>query len=310
MPGSERSSRVRLENRRPRQVGFVDKGMEGAGAREAAPDVPSARKGARMKTIGNEEMLQVSRELLDAEQKCVPVVALSERYPGLTLEQAYAIHMKTIEARVHAGARIIGTKVAFTSNAVQQQFGMGEPAAGMLYDHRVFREGSPVPFDSLIQPRMEPEIACVLGEDLPGPGVTLARAIQAVAGVMPAIEIVDCRCKDWKVSAADVVADSVGGWGVVLGGKMTPIAGLDLRLVGCVLEKNGVIVSTGAGAAVLGNPIESLVWAANKLSEFGMVLRKGQVVITGSLVKPESVARGDCFTATFDRIGSVSVLFA
>ena len=139
--------------------------------------------------------------------------------------------------------------------------------------------------------------------------MTIATALQAVAGVMPAFEIVDCRVKDWKVTAVDVAADSVGGWGVVLGGKSTPVQGLDLRLVGCVLEKNGEIVATGAGAAVLGNPIESLVWAANKLSAFGMTLRKGHIVITGSLVKPESVVRGDFYRAEFDRLGAVSVKF-
>jgi len=257
--------------------------------------------------IGDGRMQEISRELLDAEQGCAPVVALSERYPGLTLEQAYAIHRTTIASRVKAGARIVGVKVAFSSKAVQQLFGMNEPAAGMLYDHRVYQDGAVVPFDSLISPRIEPEIACVLGEDLPGPGVTAVAALQALAGVIPAIEVVDCRFKDWKVTAADVVTDSVGGWGVVFGAKMTPVEGLDLRLLGCLLEKNGEVVSTGAGAAVLGNPINSLVWAANKRSTFGMVLRKGQVVITGSLVKPESVSRGDFYRAEFDRLGSVSV---
>ncbi len=262
-----------------------------------------------MDTIGNEAMQDISQDLLNAESECAPVTAPSERYPGLTLEQAYAIHLKSIDERERAGARIIGVKVAFTSDAVQRQFGMNEPAAGMLYDHRVYRDGSRVPFDALISPRIEPEIACVLGEDLPGPGVTAATAFQALAGVMPAIEIVDCRVKDWKVTAIDVAADSVGGWGVVLGGKITPVQGLDLRLLGCVLEKNGEIVATGAGAAVLGNPIESLVWAANKLSMFGRVLRKGMVVITGSLVKPEPVLRGDFYRAEFDRVGTVSVKF-
>ena len=259
--------------------------------------------------ISDAKMQEISSDLLNAERECAPTGAPSERYPGLTLEQAYAIHLKTIEARVRGGARIVGVKVAFTSNAVQQQFGMKEPAAGMLYDHRIYREGAAVPFDALISPRIEPEIACVLGEDLPGPGVTIGTALQAIAGVMPAFEIVDCRVKEWKVTAVDVAADSVGGWGVVLGGKITPVQGLDLRLVGCVLEKNGEIVATGAGAAVLGNPIESVVWAANKLSAFGMTLRKGHIVITGSLVKPESVARGDFYRAEFDRIGAVSVKF-
>ena len=108
--------------------------------------------------LSDVRMQEISRELLNAERECAPIAAPSERYPGLTLEQAYAIHLKTIDARVKGGARIVGVKVAFTSNAVQQQFGMKEPAAGMLYDHRIHREGAAVPFDALISPRSSPRL--------------------------------------------------------------------------------------------------------------------------------------------------------
>lgn len=263
-----------------------------------------------MTTLSDAEIRRLSDELLAAERDRRPVVPLSERFPGLTQDQGYAIQLRTIQSRLDAGDRIVGVKVAFTNRAIQQEFGMGEPAAGMLFDSRTFADGGVVPFDGLIRAMVEPEMGCVLGEDLKGPGVTVAMALQALAGVIPAIEIVDLRVGHWKVTGPDVTADSDGGWGVVLGGQLTPVQGLDLRLIGCVLWKNGGIVSTGTGAAALGNPAGVVAWAANKLSALGLGgLRRGQVVITGSLMKSEIISRGDSFTAMYDRLGSVSVSF-
>ena len=146
--------------------------------------------------------------------------------------------------------------------------------------------------------------------DLKGPGVTMTRALQALEGVVPAIEIVGLRFSDWEVTAPDITADSDGGWGVVLGGQITPVRGFDLRLVGCVLTKNGQIAQTGAGAAALGNPAGVVAWVANKLAALGLGgLSRGQVVITGSLMKPEVISRGDSYSALYDRLGAVNVSF-
>ncbi len=263
-----------------------------------------------MPTLSAADIRRVSDELLAAEKDLRPVAVLSQRFPGLTQEQAYAIQLRTVQSRLDAGDRIVGVKVAFTNRLIQQEFGMGEPAAGMLFDSRVFMDGAAVPFDALTRALVEPEIGCVLGEDLKGPGVTVAMALQALSGVMPAIEIVGIRFKDWKVTGPDVTADSDGGWGVVLGGRLTPVQNLDLRLVGCVFMKNGQVLSTGAGAAALGDPAGVVAWVANKFAALGLgALRRGQVVITGSLTKSDAVARGDCYTALFDRLGSVSVAF-
>jgi 2-keto-4-pentenoate hydratase len=261
-------------------------------------------------TLSEADIRRLSDELLAAESDRRPVALLSERVPGLTLEQAYAIQLRTVQSRVEAGARIVGVKAAFTNRTIQQQYSMGEPAAGFLFDSRTFSDGAVIPFDDLTRGMVEPEIGCVLGEDLKGPGVTIAMALQALEGVIPAIEIVGLRFSNWQVTAPDITADSDGGWGVVLGGQLTPVRGFDLGLVGCVLTKNGQIVSTGAGAAALGSPAGVVAWVANKLSALGLGgLRRGQVVITGSLMKPEVISQGDCFTVMYDRIGSVSVLF-
>ena len=263
-----------------------------------------------MPTLSDADIRRLSDELLAAERDRSPVVPLSERFPGLAQEQSYAIQLRTVQSRVAAGAHIVGVKAAFTNRTIQEEFGMDEPAAGFLFDSRTFSDGAVIPFDGLICAMVEAEIGCVLSEDLNGPGVTIAMALQALEGVMPAIEIVDLRSKNWQVTAPDITADSDGNWGVVLGGTLTPVRDFDLRLVGCVLAKNGQMVSTGAGAAALGNPARVVAWLANKLSALGLGgLRRGQVVITGSLMKPQVISRGDCFTATYDRLGSVSVSF-
>lgn len=259
--------------------------------------------------ISQEMLREMSTELMAAERTCVPVEALSARYPSLTQEQAYEVQLHTVCTKVSNGARVIGAKVGYTSMATQRQFGIGEPVFGLLLDSGVHNEGAEVPFERMIAPRIEPEIACVLKADLKGPGITVARALGAIAGVMPAVELVDSRFKDWRANAVDMTADCVGGWGIVLGGRMTSVEALDLRAVGVVLERNGGVVSTGAGAAALGNPAAVLAWLANRLAGHNLGLRSGQVVITGSLVRAEPIERGDCYRAIFDHMGSVTATF-
>lgn len=259
--------------------------------------------------ISREMLHKLSRELIAAERECKPVTALSERFPSLTQEQAYEIQLHSFETKVRQGARVIGVKVGYTSVATQRQFGVSEPIFSLLLDVGVHRDGGEVPYDRMIAPKIEPEIACVLKDDLRGPGVTVAQALGALAGVMPAFELVDSRFKDWRANAIDMTADCVGGWGVVLGGHVAPVDGFDLRTIGVVLERNGGLVSTGAGAAALGNPADVLAWLANKMAVFNLGLTRGQVVITGSLVRAEPIERDDCYRAVFDRLGSVTATF-
>lgn len=179
----------------------------------------------------------------------------------------------------------------------------------MLLNEGVQREGGDVPYDHMISPKIEPEIACVLKRDLKGPGVTTAHALSAIGGVMPALELVDSRFIEWRANAVDMTADNAGGWGLVLGGRVTPVESLDLRAIGVHLERNGHVVSTGTGAAALGNPADVLAWLANKLASFNLGLTRGQIVITGSLVRAEPIDGGDSYRAVFDRLGSVSARF-
>jgi 2-oxopent-4-enoate hydratase len=259
--------------------------------------------------LSKEQVAQVSAELINAEKSRVPIQALTERFPDVSYEDAYAVQLKTFDSYVKSGAVIVGKKIGLTSKAMQDQFGIREPDYGMITDRMVAREGAPLPMSSLILPRIEPEIAFLLKEDLKGPGVNVANVIEATEGVMPAFEVIDSRYKDWKITVKDSISDNASAGVMILGGKLTPIKDLDLRYVGMVLEKNGLLVSTGAGAAVLGNPAQSVAWLANKLTEYGITLKKGEFVMSGSLVQAVTVEAGSCLRASFDRLGSVSVSF-
>ena len=259
--------------------------------------------------LSREQVEQISRELIEAEKTCVAIEALTDRFKEVGYEDSYAIQLKTFEMKVKAGAIIVGKKIGLTSQAMMDQFGIREPDYGMITDTMVAREGAALSMSSLILPKVEPEIAFLLKKDLTGPGVNVANVLDATEGVMPAFEVIDSRFKDWKITVKDSIADNASASTMILGGKLTPIKDLDMRLIGMVMEKNGEIISTGAGAAVLGNPAESVAWLANKLTEYGISLKKGDFVMSGSLVSAVKVEAGTNMTATFDRLGSVSVRF-
>lgn len=252
---------------------------------------------------------QISQQLLEAEGSCQAIDAISGKFTDLSYDDVYKIQLKTIDTKVKSGAVIVGKKIGLTSKAMQEQFNITEPDYGIIVDRRVFREGQPISRKSLIMPRIEAEIAFLLKDDLRGPGVTVANVLNATKGVMPAFEIIDSRFRDWKITVEDSIADNASSAAVILGGKITPISDTDLRLTGMVLEKNGEVIATAAGAAVLGNPAESVAWLANKLNEYGITLRKGEFIMSGSLIRAVDIEAGSCFRATFDCLGSVSTYF-
>ena len=248
--------------------------------------------------------------LLAAYETKKPIDPLVDLYPGLTLDDSYAIQQLQIERRLAQGRTVKGHKVGLTSAAMQRQLGVDQPDYGHLLDDMFFLEHLPVPAGTYLQPRVEPEIAFVLKKPLQGPGVTVAEAIAAVDFVLPALEIIDSRIRDWKIGLLDTIADNASSGGLVLGSTPVGIGDVDLRLSGCVLHRNAEIVGTGAGGAVLGSPVTSLVWLANTVGARGVVLEAGHVVLPGSITASVAVAPGDTFTATFAGIGSVTARFA
>ena len=253
---------------------------------------------------------QAASLLLDAYKTRTPIPPLTQTFPALAFDDAYDIQQRQIAEMTSASRVVKGHKVGLTSAPMQKQLGVDQPDFGHLLDDMFFAENQAIPMDGFLQPRIEPETAFVLARPLSGPGVTVAEAIAAVDFVLPALEIVDSRIADWKITIIDTIADNASSGGVVLGGRPTKLTDVDLRLIGCTVVKNGQIAATGANGAVLGNPINALVWLANTVGRFGVTLEPGHVILPGSVTSMMPVAPGDTFVADWGVLGSVTARFA
>ena len=253
---------------------------------------------------------ELADELWEADRTAKPVAPLTDRHPDLVLDDAYAIQTINIDRRIAAGQRVIGRKVGLTSRPMQQMLGVDEPDFGVLTDEMIVEDGDLVDLTRLVQPRVEAELAFVMGEDLAGPGVSTARALAAIAGALPAIEIVDSRVADWKIKLVDTVSDNASSGLLVVGGRMRPVHELDLRLLGVAVYRNGELIDTGAGAAALGNPARCVAWLANKLGAFGAGLNAGDILLPGAVHKMQPVRPGDVWRCDFAHLGPVTARFS
>lgn len=244
-----------------------------------------------------------------AERERTPLPPLSETYPQLTPNEAYAIQNEWFQLKLAQGAHLVGRKIGLTSRAMQQQMGVNQPDYGFLLDMMAVPPGGVLACSEFLQARIEPELAFWLAEDVHGPGVTSEHVLAATRGVSAALELVDSRIINWRITLADTIADNASSGRLIVSEAVIPVGGLDLAAVETVLTRNGETVGTGTGAAVLGHPAASVAWLANKLSEFGVSLLKGQVVLSGSMCGAVPVAPGDTFRATFTNIGEISVSF-
>jgi len=228
--------------------------------------------------------------------------------PDLDIDDAYAIQMKNIAREVQRGARISGKKIGLTSQAMQNMLGVHEPDYGHLLDSMNV-SGKPVATARLLQPRAEGEIAFVMKEDLAGPNASVADVLAATDYVVGAIEIVDSRVRDWKIGLIDTVADNGSSCLYVLGEKQLRPDELSLADECMQLFKNDDWLNAGCGADVLGNPALCVAWLANKLHQYGVVLRKGEVVLSGALSAATPVKPGDRVRAIFNQLGTVTANF-
>lgn len=236
-------------------------------------------------------------------------------WPTMDVAMAYAVQHQLMTWRQERGGtggkqvRAVGRKIGLTSPAVQEWLGVSEPDFGVLLDDMVQADSTVISTSSLLQPRAEAEVAFVLAQDLAGPGVTAADVMRATAYIIPALEIIDSRIADWNITYEDTIADNASSGLFVLGNHPRLLTEVDLRLAGMALRKNGQVVSTGAGAACLGHPINAVVWLANKLAEFGQGLKAGEVVLSGALGPVTEVAAGDWLSAEISGVGSINVRF-
>ena len=253
---------------------------------------------------------QLGDELYQAMLKREAVSPLTSRGFDISIDDAYHISLRMLQNRLDAGERVIGKKIGVTSKAVQNMLNVHQPDFGYLTDKMAYSQGQEMPIsEQLIQPKAEGEIAFILKKDLMGPGITNADVLAATDCVLPCFEIVDSRIEDWKIKIQDTVADNASCGLFVLGDRAVNPRKVDLSTCGMVVEKNGSIISTGAGAAALGSPVNCVTWLANTLGQFGIPLKAGEVILSGSLVPLEPVQAGDFMSVSIGGIGGASVRF-
>jgi len=260
--------------------------------------------------MNSKQIKSCGDELYQAMLQRKTVTPYTDRYPDITITDSYHISKQMLDRRLQAGANIVGKKIGVTSKAVQDMLNVHQPDFGYLTDDMVYADGTDMPIsEKLIQPRAEGEIAFILKHDLVGPGITNVDVLRATEYVLPCFEIVDSRIENWNIKIQDTVADNASSGLFVLGDAAVDPHALNLSTVGMVVEKNGQIISTGAGAAALGSPLTCVAWLANTLSQFEISLCAGEIILSGSLVPLEPVKAGDFMRVDVGGIGSASVRF-
>ncbi len=246
--------------------------------------------------------------LIAAEKEHRQAVQLSKTWPGISMEDAYAISTEVADRKIAAGAKLIGFKVGLTSKAMQRSSQIDEPDYGHLLDTMLIADGARVPHEKFCLPRVEVELAFVLEKPLRGPGIGLTDVLSATEYVVPAIEIVDARLQDPR-KIFDTVADNGAAAGIVVGGRPVGPRDVDLRWVGGVMYRNAEIEETGVAAGVLGHPALGVAWLANKLGQHGVTLNAGHLVLAGSFTRVVYARKGDTLHADFGSLGGLAVQF-
>ncbi|MFC9834289.1 2-oxo-hept-4-ene-1,7-dioate hydratase [Rhodococcus sp. NPDC127530] len=267
-------------------------------------------------TLNPEAIADTARRLYEAEKTRIPIRQLSLQYPDMTIDDAYAVQRALVDLKVADGRSVKGRKIGLTSKVMQRAVSISEPDYGALFDDMFFDDGGTVPAGRFIRPRVEVELAFILGEDLKGPGVTLYDVLSASEYVTPALEILDARVQmsDPETghlrTIVDTIADNAADAGLVLGGRVVKPMDVDLRWVSALLLRNGSIEESGVAAAVLNHPGNGVAWLANRLAPHGVPLRAGEVILAGSFTTPIFADPGDTFVADYGPLGTVSCAFA
>lgn len=258
--------------------------------------------------LTEEERRRTADAILRAEREGKPIVQPSLTYPAMEIEDAYRVQDLWAQARIDAGARMVGHKIGLTSRAMQMASKMTEPDYGRILDDALFNDGAQIPASRFIKPRLEVELAFIMGEDLEGPGCRIYDVMRATEYVVPALEIIDYRTEVPR-AIVDTIADNAAFAAIVVGGRVIRPMDIDIRWVGATLTKNGIIEESGVSAAIMGHPAAGIAWLVNKLETVGAKLLKGQIVLAGSFTRPVDIAAGDVITADYGPVGAISVAF-
>lgn len=263
-----------------------------------------------------EQIAAAADALNEAERTRVQIGLLSLAHPGMDMDDAYAVQSAWVDMKRAAGHAVIGWKIGLTSKAMQYALNVDIPDSGVLFEPMRFEDGATIPKDRFIQPRIEAEIAFVMKSPLRGPGATLFDVLDATAYVAPALEILDTRIlrSDPETGKTrlvfDTIADNAANAGIITGGRpMRPLE-VDMRWAGAIVSRNGVVEETGLGAGVLNHPAQGVAWLANRLGTYGGQIEAGQVVLSGSFIRPVEAPSGSTIFADFGTLGTVSCHFA
>ncbi len=275
--------------------------MSASSSRPRAKPRPDARGSALIRSKAD--------ALARAADERQPIAPIGDELAPLGVDGAYAVQERLTSRALAAGRRLVGRKIGLTSKAVQAQLRVDQPDYGMLFADMEFGDGEEVPFARFIQPKVEAELAFCMERELTDPQASLTEVIGAIAYVLPAIEIVDSRIAEWRISLLDTIADNASSGAYVLGGSPRRIDSVDLRLCGMVLEHQGEPLSTGCGAACLGHPLNAVVWLARRMAAAGRPLGPGDIVLSGALGPMVTVQPGASYHARITGAGSVTASF-
>jgi len=265
--------------------------------------------------LDSSQIEAAARRLDEAERSRTQIRQLSLEYPAITIEDAYAVQKAWVDLKLRAGRTIKGHKIGLTSKAMQTSSNISEPDYGSLLDDMFFGDGSELPMERFIVPRLEVELAFILGKPLRGPNCTIFNVLSATDYVTPAIEIIDARIQqvDPETKATrkvfDTISDNAANAALVLGGRPFRPMDADMRWISALCYRNGVIEESGVAAAVLNHPANGVAWLANKLAPYGVGLEAGEVILGGSFTRPTPARKGDTFHIDYGAYGSISCQF-
>ncbi len=260
--------------------------------------------------LSDDQRREAAEILAAAERDRAPIPPLVDRYSDMDVVDSYEIQLLNIRRRLASGATVLGHKVGLSSLAMQQMMGVDEPDYGHLLSDMEVSSDAPVDAGGYCYPRVEVEVAFVLGAELPGAGCTEDDVLAATEAVAPSIELIDSRILDWKIGLVDTIADNASSAGFVLGPERVKPSDIDLLTIDARLHRNDEVVAEGRSDAVLGNPVTAVAWLARKVADFGVRLEAGHVILPGSCTRAIDARPGDDFVAEFDGLGSVTLSFS
>lgn len=259
----------------------------------------------------HEQIQIIADELWQARSQVKAIEKLTSQYPDLSVQDAYAIQQININRRIQNGARIVGKKIGLTSQAMMNMLGVDEPDYGILLHDMMAQETDLIDTRKMIFPRIESELAFILKSDIDNaPFADIDSVLKATEAIVPAFEIIDSAILNWKLAIQDTVADNASAAMLVMGSNQVKVSDVqDLTAIHLFLRKNGEVIDQGDSSAVMGHPAQAVAWLANKLHDFGISLKAGEIILSGSLTKAYDIHAGDIFTAEFTDVGTVTARF-